>query len=355
MFSVSLGIGALIAGVAAAAASVYNANQTKKANEANIEATEEQNAINRQWTEEQNEITRAREDNALQRKVNDAQQAGLSPLAAISGQGSSAGMPLNWSGQAGYVQPTTLDWSGVTSMLDAGLTDQVNLRQQDLTYKSQSENQKNQLKMTMLTTANNTKIAKMQIQSAQKINDATLKQRVIECNAQIQQFDADMRYKYTALSEDSFQASSAQFHDLQRDYTQTQQRYYNTLGYTAPRENFSDIKKYQDAVRANNAAIAAAESDIYEYTKGLSPDEIASFWSEGKSSSSGYTDAASADINFSIVGGGGSKTNAQQQSSSSNLSKDNTYAHNVNAAYFYRLHGVKLVTYTGNSRNYSYK
>ena len=43
MFSVSLGIGALIAGLASAAVSAYNANKVSEANKANIEA---QNNIN---------------------------------------------------------------------------------------------------------------------------------------------------------------------------------------------------------------------------------------------------------------------------------------------------------------------
>lgn len=114
---------AVISAVVAGVSSYHNQKATAAANEANIEAQEQVNAENREFTAEQNEITRQREDNALQRKVNDAQAAGLSPLAAISGQGASAAVPLNYSGQAGQVQPATYDTSGIVSALSSLSTD----------------------------------------------------------------------------------------------------------------------------------------------------------------------------------------------------------------------------------------
>ena len=98
-------IGDAIGGVLGAGASIFNNERNiraqKRANDANIDLQREMNQQNQQnwetefeYTKQQNELTRQREDNAIQRQVADAEQAGISPL-AVAGTGGASASTVN--------------------------------------------------------------------------------------------------------------------------------------------------------------------------------------------------------------------------------------------------------------------
>lgn len=275
MFSVSLGIGALIGGLAAAAASVYNSKKTQEANEVNIEAQNKINQENKNFTEEQNEITREREDMALQRKVNDAQAAGLSPLAAISGQGASASTPLNYTGQAGYVQPETMDWSGVTSMLESGMTEQGSIYQKHMEIKDNQDARDLQNTQFYDNLKSTEDLAQKQRENALKIADKQVAAKLVEIDNDYLKWSEQAKNTVgIANSELSYKA----YQDTVQSYAQETKAsidYLRSIGVPPRVVRTNNWKKYLEGKQASINNINRATQSYLSYLNTLSPQEKA--------------------------------------------------------------------------------
>ena len=131
---ISLGLAALIGGIASAAAGITNGalayNAQKKANETNLEQVQQANEAQMQQVRELNAFNAAEAQKArdwetemsntqIQRSMADYQAAGLNPLLAAT-NGATYNAPASASGsmasiKAGHVQPAALDLSGVAS------------------------------------------------------------------------------------------------------------------------------------------------------------------------------------------------------------------------------------------------
>lgn len=275
MFSVSLGIGALIAGLASAAVAVYNTHKVEEANEANIEAQNKINAENRNFTEEQNEITREREDNALQRKVNDAQAAGLSPLAAISGQGASASVPLNYTGQAGQVQPATMDWSGVTSMLESGMTEQGAL------YRSKKQIEDNQDARNMQNAqfyANldlTDKLAQRQRDLALTLEDKRTALKLVEIDNNFLKWSEEAKNTVGLENEKLHYKAYSDTVEIYAAETKASIEYLRSIGVPPRVIKTTDFEKYKKGKQQSINAINNASNAYLKYLNSLSPEEKA--------------------------------------------------------------------------------
>lgn len=275
MFSVSLGIGALVAGLAAAAVSAYNTKKTQEANEANIEAQEKINQENKNFTEEQNEITREREDTALQRKVNDAQAAGLSPLAAISGQGAAASTPLNYTGQAGYVQPETMDWSGVTSMLESGMTEQGSIYQKNLEIKDNKDARNLQNTQFYDNLKSTEDLAQKQRENALKIADKQVAAKLVEIDNDYLKWSEQAKNTVgIANSELSYKA----YQDTIQSYAQETKAsidYLRSIGVPPRVVRTNNWQKYVEGKQSSINSINRATQSYLSYLNTLSPQEKA--------------------------------------------------------------------------------
>lgn len=362
----SVALAALITGAVSLYTNNKNVEAQEAANEANIEAQKEVNAENqaftageneasREFQREQAEITRQREDNALQRKVNDAQAAGLSPLAALGSSGSQASLvsapsALNYAGQVGYVQPATYDASGFISAISSLATDTNQQLLKDKDMDNAEKQRQHELKMQTMQIKSNERLAKNEISKALKIANMQDRTRVLEIQSGIQKVNAELQYKTMQLNAENARLSAQQFAEQAHNIYAESQSLYHKVGYQAPVYYVSSKEKFAEVMRAQTTNYNNACAAAYEYAKNLPPDKLASFWSKSHSEGSSTTDAASANLNFPGIGGGGSKTNAFSQDVSDTTTVNNEYEHDLDFAHFLRMYNVKLVMY-----NVSYK
>lgn len=170
-------IGSALGGIVSAGASIFNNERNikaqKRANNANIALQREMNQQNQEnwqsefdYTKQQNDLTRQREDNAIQRQVADAEQAGISPL-AVAGSGGASASTVNSAPsapemQAPFVQAVQSDLSVMNALFQHSLN--AITQDRDLSSKE---------KIADMQTSTQKFIAVSQLENAKSIADSS--------------------------------------------------------------------------------------------------------------------------------------------------------------------------------------
>ena len=193
-----------VGGVFGAGASIFNNERNiraqKRANEANMDLQREMNqqnqanwerqfAYNKQlndrnqanwqaefdYTKQQNDLTRAREDNAIQRQVADAESAGISPLAVAGTGGASASSVVSApSSPGGLSAPSAPEMRApFVQAPQSDLSVMNALFQHSLNAIAQDRDLSSKEKIADMQTSTQKFIAVAQLENAKKISDAS--------------------------------------------------------------------------------------------------------------------------------------------------------------------------------------
>lgn len=195
---------------------LYNAKQERQTNE-----------LNRAYATEMTERQWSRDDNSLQRQVNDALAAHLSPLAVTGAMNSSA--PLAY-----QAQPSQLDFSGLIGSLASASS--VLDRQADRTLKREEDSeQTRQFEETFKETS--------------RQFEAQLKQQDTQFTASqvstFKQFNATMSYSYKVLNAEQKSADKERYVKISEQSLSLYREICSSLGFSPKVETVSDYETYK--------------------------------------------------------------------------------------------------------------
>ena len=287
----------------------------------NYYLTQKTNEQNRDWQLEDQEHQDEREDNALSRRINDAQNAGLSPLAALS-TGAAQATTVN----RATAQIPSLDSAPLMSYLtDSDMTDKktasdekIERMRGDNAYaiaKLQSDTQKgisqdNIKSNESIASANrqsSESIAAENRQSNESIESDKLAESARQADNALLQRDSEMNLDYIKSVNNSnalyaqLQASAESFNAEQLSKVvdsniDVEKQWCNDMGVTFKVEAVSirtpeDWKKYQSMLSAYESRKNSIMSTYQSYRDANkdNPEALASLYSKNKSKSGGIS------------------------------------------------------------------
>lgn len=285
--------------------SLYNASQQRQTNE-----------LNRAYSTEMTERQWERDDTSLQRQVQDALSAHLSPLAVTGSMNSST--PLSY-----QAQPAQLDFSGLIGSLASASS--VLDRQAERTLKR--EENKEQIRQFEETFKETTRQFDERLKSDQ--SNFTAQQ-----TATLNQFNATMLYNYKVLNADNKSRDKDRYINISEQSLFLYREVCSSLGFSPKVETVSDLETYKSKL---STFMGAYETAMATY--------IGKHDTVSTSNSYSQTDGSNVSGGVSVAGTGvnAGAGVASGESGSASVSYDNTRSNSAEA--FQMLKNVSFPLY----------
>lgn len=286
-------VSAAISAVVGIGTSLYNNWRQGQNNDAVLDAQED----TREWTAGQNQITRDREDNALQRRTADAQAAGLSPLAAL-GANTSQATPLNYTGQAGYIQPTTMDNTGVMQALNNLSTEFGDISRQNAQIKDNKDAREAHYTEFMAQLNSTEKMARASIESANEINDKQIAAKLVEIDQNY------LKWSTEAQNVIGLENEKANWQQWKQQYDSFEKEAYAKIDFLKSMNvnptviRTSDWEEYKKGVAESNKLIDEAMRAWLKSLQKLTPEQRAIAIQKSSSHGVKLNNAGSFGFNF---------------------------------------------------------
>lgn len=327
---------AIIAGITTLVATAYNAYNQNKIN-----------SENQEWTEEQNEKGYEYQKHALQYKVEDARNAGLSPLAALNSSGSANPVLSQYQGQAPQMDVSQL-LNSFTQLSSEGSSEASQKYIQDMINSQKDKDNSVNMRIAAWQLESNEKTLSWSLQSAEKIakqnNDTQLEMTVKRIAEDARQFNQSNIIRIQELNlavdkENSFAFSRSVDSDLDNFKSLASEFGMNVQYYdfSISGKNKDEYKKRYDEYMSLRSDVGQQLQDnieaVFNAIGSLTPEELQKYSnsysnSSSHSDASGHSENSSDDNGFGINGAGVGGINLKL-GSGSGFSDSNSHSESV--------------------------
>ena len=272
-------VATVVSAVVGAGTSAYNAHKQEQMNNELLEREDDKIQTTKDLQEEQ----WSREDTALQRKVEDARAAGLSPLAALGATGSPS-TPINYTGSAGQVQAPQVDLSNTLGMLSSLATDATQMRNTDVNAATQNKATRAHTSEVFAQIDSQEKMAKLSASTSLKVADTQQKTAIIEVNAGIDKANQQTKYLYDLMTSDEEKNNFSQVMEVSKQVNDYRMQLASSVGFSAKIEYFDDWSEYEQFQKEQSENWLNAQQEMIDYFGSLSPEQQANYYSWSKNS-----------------------------------------------------------------------